>query len=850
MWLSNHLKRIRNHGGPIVLAASAAFGTQHLIAALQDANAATVWLELTPSDEDDLVAQGNHLAEAVQRALGNPLFDYALPYSYGLTMLDTHLDLLGPFTFVLSGAEFGPGFARELLPLGRGDNRVVLDFTTLPENLHLPEDALVLGESELRLTCAEALDLSAGRLDRAEVEELLTDSCGAYESFRKALNRRLNLPPPLRPGPTGFRVEDLAIAPNVLVDMLIKRGKWLEALERAVFHLPERVPDIIKEAGHVYHEQGLHKRLWKILNKLPEDYDSEDVIFWKLSAAYWTGQAECIRARVEDYLAKHEAPEVRALYAGVLASDEQAKVEAKRAYECSASPLTVYQYGRTLFGTEEGTKVLRTSVQLAERTGRQNDIVRNANSLVTQLIFIGRYKEAVHWGDWTLARFNESGMGNAQRRLLITNEWAFARILTGETAGVFEQLAKGEDKLSQVLPLIARVFRSTLGDYFLATGQPEKALAYYLDGLESAPRHKPINNLLGATQAFLHLEEVESALEVTTRAKALTRGECGSCIHEADLAYGLALTMSDPSKGKPYLSALQKELKEHELPAHESAQLSLYLAWAHLQLGASQEACQALKAGERGLKELSLTGLRLLSGPEHLFQDVWQLLGEQDFSSTEPSVNRKRTAPKSTAPKSTVSKPTVVTDPGGLSLTFLGCSHAAVNGAVAPLSPRTYDVLALLALHPEGLSAEQLLALLYGDGGNKNTLKGLLSRLRRLVGVGSRPYRLTCPVNADFTEVTTLLAQGRVTEALERYTGPLLPASEAPGILEAREELEEDLRQSVLAGKDADDLYTLAAQLKDDLELWEAAANSLPKEDSRLPLVKSRVKRLEKKWLG
>ena len=61
------------------------------------------------------------------------------------------------------------------------------------------------------------------------------------------------------------------------------------------------------------------------------------------------------------------------------------------------------------------------------------------------------------------------------------------------------------------------------------------------------------------------------------------------------------------------------------------------------------------------------------------------------------------------------------------------------------------------------------------------------SRLRKLLGpwIDTDRYRLTCDVESDVRRVEGLLAGGRVREAAEAYPGPLLPSSEAPGVVSA-----------------------------------------------------------------
>jgi transcriptional regulator of acetoin/glycerol metabolism len=88
----------------------------------------------------------------------------------------------------------------------------------------------------------------------------------------------------------------------------------------------------------------------------------------------------------------------------------------------------------------------------------------------------------------------------------------------------------------------------------------------------------------------------------------------------------------------------------------------------------------------------------------------------------------------------------------GLRLTLLGTANAWLDGQRLLLNRRQTEILALLALHPQGLSLEQLHAQLYGDQSvTVSTLKAEVSHLRSALGgqLASRPYRLTLPVDTD-----------------------------------------------------------------------------------------------------
>jgi hypothetical protein len=111
-------------------------------------------------------------------------------------------------------------------------------------------------------------------------------------------------------------------------------------------------------------------------------------------------------------------------------------------------------------------------------------------------------------------------------------------------------------------------------------------------------------------------------------------------------------------------------------------------------------------------------------------------------------------------------------------------------------------VLALLALHPEGLSVEQLHAMLYGDQAiTFSTLKAEVSHLRQALGgqLGSRPYRLLMPIATDVQHVLTLIRGGFVSAAVEAYGGDLLPGTNSPALIELGDYVAVALREALLA---------------------------------------------------
>ncbi len=169
-------------------------------------------------------------------------------------------------------------------------------------------------------------------------------------------------------------------------------------------------------------------------------------------------------------------------------------------------------------------------------------------------------------------------------------------------------------------------------------------------------------------------------------------------------------------------------------------------------------------------------------------------------------------------------------------LTALGRDEALLvsGGRRLRLSRRHSEILVLLARHPEGLTGDELLCALYEDESvTPVTLRAELARLRRILGPGllaSRPYRLTSSVESDAAAVERRLETGAVTAAVTAYTGPLLPASQAPAVVRLRHRLAAGLRTALIARGDPDLLagWAHAPWGEDDVDVWRALAAVRP----------------------
>lgn len=168
-------------------------------------------------------------------------------------------------------------------------------------------------------------------------------------------------------------------------------------------------------------------------------------------------------------------------------------------------------------------------------------------------------------------------------------------------------------------------------------------------------------------------------------------------------------------------------------------------------------------------------------------------------------------------------------------LSALGRDHALLesNGSALVLRPRHSEILVLLALASEGLTGPQLAVALSEREIPPVTLRAEMARLRCTIGgdlISSHPYALRYPVECDFDHVLGLLADGRVGEAAAVYRGPLLPSSEAPGIVERRLMLARRMRAQVLGSADPAALrrWLTGPCGAMDAAAWRALADRLP----------------------
>ncbi|MFJ9620820.1 transcriptional regulator [Streptomyces sp. NPDC101181] len=183
-------------------------------------------------------------------------------------------------------------------------------------------------------------------------------------------------------------------------------------------------------------------------------------------------------------------------------------------------------------------------------------------------------------------------------------------------------------------------------------------------------------------------------------------------------------------------------------------------------------------------------------------------------------------------------------DTAAVRLTGLGAEEASYGGRPLSLRPRQLEILTLLALEPDGFTSEGLRDALYGGRlVSVSTLKAEISHLRRVLGGGIAPrrYALTVPVACDAVALLRALERGDTADALRLYRGPLLPRSEAPGIVAWRTRTTVAVRQAVLASARPEHALSYGARAPYDAEVHEHALRLLDPADARRALAAGRL---------
>lgn len=219
---------------------------------------------------------------------------------------------------------------------------------------------------------------------------------------------------------------------------------------------------------------------------------------------------------------------------------------------------------------------------------------------------------------------------------------------------------------------------------------------------------------------------------------------------------------------------------------------------------------------------------------------------------------RERAASAS-VPSSRSTRPRIEGTDARATLRVLGRERALLDvesdgtATVTPLGSRHAEILLMLITHRQGLTADALATLVYGEDGSVDTLRPEMVRLRKalaaaapFVELQSRPYRLQPDIETDAHRVLSLLGRGAHRVALAAYSGDVLIDSTAPGVEEFRSSVRAALREAMFAEASAEVLlaYADTAAGADDEEVLRLALELLPPRSPKRAGVVARLERM------
>jgi len=824
-WATRVRKTLLDFDRPVAILAPPSVGLEFVISGMNSRGRPLVWAAFDERDDGDSMSQGARLTEAVERALGVAVLGYGLPLPQALSRLAQMHSLLGPFVVCISGLRDCQDFEVELSTLASIGSRVILHWRSA-EHWHTTVRSSALAElkpSELLLKRSEVDEIFGGSSSVTYVNRANGDhpeSVALLEVLKARLDNR-DLGVLLVPRPGGAELleaddEDTLDLPS-LVQALLSRGRAIDAFE-LLARSGSRVPDEVASAAcRDYFERGLHTRCWRAMADISTiaRWSSASMMRWWFAAATAINEHIGIRDEVRRYLDRNEAPELRALYAAAFPGPESLE-ESIRAHEALQTPTTlrIRAFADSIYGSGEDTvRLLEKALRLAERLGDHATAVATATELADYWSRHGAYRDAITWSQWAVDWYWRSGCRDELRRLVAASMLTYCSLLAGD--GPVEATGDDEELLLSVAGIpTSEVLLSTAAETAFVAGDLPKAERLLHILLDKVQLGQFSSEAVDLVHVLNQLGKYEEALSLGRRARAVSSEMGRRQMTLGRLAYGLSMVEIRPDEARRQLDAVVSELASAS-DAPRLGQAAIALGAIQLRSGDVSAAAQSLVRGERGLQELGRTGWILLGGYGPEIRTLRAMYGQ---------------------------------DVRELELSFLGGTSIRLKGEVVELGRRQCEVLAVLAMNDRGLSAESLGLRVYGDAALLSTVKAIVSRLRQWIPIASKPYRIGVEFWADFLEVEALAESGRYREGLSLYRGPLLPASDAPSIVEARDHLDELVRSAVLRSGDTEAMLRLSDVLGGDRELLEAVLERLSPVDVRVPIVRAKRNRIARDW--
>ncbi len=296
---------------------------------------------------------------------------------------------------------------------------------------------------------------------------------------------------------------------SITLSNLKALGRWPEALELAIQTKPEEVECLLPKAGNTYLIRGEYQRLHDQLAYLKPEYQNKpETLFWLFRTAFRLRKEKDYLSQVVDLLSHQEGPNLRALYATYFLEASTRQAELKRAKEHDPNFFVRHHYalGRVKDDPDEAIQELENLCSSAQIEGHSFDFLQSLDLLGYCYAQQGKFKkthdcitrahaiflkEAQY--DWQLYL---SSCNNLLQNQMVINEFSNDKSLV-------DVLSSNHQKLQSYLEF---EFRATLGDYWLAKDDVQKALSYHKQNFDLYQTLSETNSLYPDTLVFNYLK--------------------------------------------------------------------------------------------------------------------------------------------------------------------------------------------------------------------------------------------------------------------------------------------------------------------------------------------------------
>lgn len=760
------------------------FGINHLIYHQLSGMEAPIWFEITPRVAHDPVLTANTLVDAFNKAAGERLLDHGMEYPYVLNIIKKYTPLFGAHTFVFSGTHLAPEFARAMLELQQEGHTLIL---IGEERL---SDLPILTNEDLRVTRSEAFQLAEPLLlSESQIQDAYDQTRGVFEPLWIRLNELARRPIPLRPTADGFKHPpgyEVDLDPKLLVSLLRKKEKYMEALEIAVPNCPHLVPQFIEEAGSRALLTGAHAHLHVLLEALPREIKEDEVVMrWRIEAAYLMDKKVEIKEEVLEYLEKHEAPDVRAT---AIMYDIQEENLLYTIQKFMSSEKTIYTLKAIIYIMSHSKEILGSSIPsygleaLSKAEARENKLesIRCAYLLAEAYSCAYNFHASQNWYEWCFDIMKEMPKLNANDKLRILNGWIFLMINLGKIEEAKKSLMESDIIADFAPKKIRDLYINTKLAIDFVQGKNEESLHRWRVLWENSNRNFKGYYGYHYTKTLLANNQRELAFEVVKKTLTLSEGIHPVYKLYAILGEALLNLDHDNSLVKTRLSEAEEILSDH-------FNHSAYGIVEMIKICVSED----MSIDTNVKNSINNYGSKYLIG-------------------------RSLENNKSTK----------------LSLEFLKNTYS-VDGKILKIPFRQLEILLILAMHPEGMTGESLMLELYGDDiSNYGSLKTNISKLRKLIPIQSNPYKISVRFDNDISNLIKDINSGNLESLVETFK-PFMLNSESPYIEELKSFVENGYRNLAIAKKDLNALIKFIEFYPDDMEVWSVVMHNISKEDNR-----------------